>query len=191
LGSVELQVSSLAKESGDGQSRYESTGIKKVTEPIRLDNGNIYKGSLQYTASFVPALAVKGAKFESKHSEIVAGDASDNSSSYWSSDDEAHEGVTIKRALTKKDDLKDVPQNIPILQHAPKDSPQDVPEDSPKETIKGHVASQSTDSGQSLESNDAAHTADENVAQEGVEMSPDELLTHRTSGVCSSLINSN
>jgi hypothetical protein len=166
LGSVELQISPLAKESGDPQYRYESTVVKEATDPIRLEKGDVYKGHLQYTATFIPALAVKGIKFEAKQSEIAPGrgrgnNATDDSSSISSSDDEAHAipaGVTIK--LPSKD----------------------VPKDGPK----AHVTTKSTDSGQSSQSsqaNDAARTPGTSTPNEGVEMTTDELLTHRTSGV--------
>jgi hypothetical protein len=175
LGSVELHVSSLAKESGGGQYRYESTGVKEVSEPIHLDKGNVYKGYLQYTATFIPALAVKGIKFESKKNEIATrngrgDDASDNASTYSSSDDEGHglpSGVTIK--LAAKD--------------TPNDTPNDTPKDASKDAPQGHVATNSTDSSHSLVASDEALTPDTSAPEEGVEMSTDELLAHRTSGV--------
>lgn len=168
LGSVELHVSALAKgSSGDPRYRYESTGAKEIIDPIRLDKENASKGHLHYTATFIPALSVKGIKFEGKRSEVVPGhgrgDAGSDSSSISSLDDEVHgipSGVTIKLA--------------------PKATQKDEP--------KVYVTSKSTDSGQSSQgsqANDIAHTAGTGTStpHEGVEMSTDELLTHRTSGV--------
>lgn len=157
LGSVEFAVSALAKKSrDDGQYRYESTGLKEATDPIHLEKGNVYKGFLHYTATFLPALSVKGAKFEPKSK--IADEVNDKSSTHSLSDKEGHDllsGVTIK--LSSKD--------------APKDAP------------KSHVATNSVDSVQSSESSGIAHTAEPSAPQEGVEMSPDELLAHRMSGV--------
>ncbi|KAJ7456618.1 C2 domain-containing protein [Mycena latifolia] len=70
LGSVELRVSDLARESTDRLYPFESTGKKTASDPIRLDKGNAYKGQLHYTAEFIPALALEGVKFDAPVNEI-------------------------------------------------------------------------------------------------------------------------
>ncbi|KAG5648236.1 hypothetical protein DXG03_006194 [Asterophora parasitica] len=64
LGSVELDLASLAKESTDRRYPFESLGRKDITAPIRLDNGNAYKGHLHYKAEFIPALSLRGISFD-------------------------------------------------------------------------------------------------------------------------------
>ncbi|KAG6814026.1 hypothetical protein H0H92_003876 [Tricholoma furcatifolium] len=67
LGTVELQVNELAKESQDYRYPFESNGPKDAAEAIRL-SGNHYKGTLHYTANFIPALALNGVTFGARHS---------------------------------------------------------------------------------------------------------------------------
>ncbi|KAG1738537.1 hypothetical protein EDB19DRAFT_2039642 [Suillus lakei] len=70
LGSVELHVSDLARESpADSQYRYESTGARKVAEPIKID-GNTCQGHLHYRAEFVSALNLKHVHFDADENEI-------------------------------------------------------------------------------------------------------------------------
>ena len=156
MGSVELQVSALAKASDNPEYPYESTGVKEVVDPIHLDEGNTFKGHLHYTATFLPSLVVKGVKFESKKSELATGrdkanDTDDNKSTTSSSDEDTNpvpSGVTIKLAS--------------------------------KEAPEGHVTNKSTDSSKSSLESDTAHTAEPSASKEGAELSTDELLTHRT-----------
>ncbi|KAF9458350.1 C2 domain-containing protein [Collybia nuda] len=167
LGSVELHVSELAKESGETRYLYESTGIKKATDPFRLDKGNVYKGQLHYTAEFVPALALKGVKFESQPNEIQkasekasrdedGGDAGDSSSMYSSSDEE-HGPIPIT--------IKTLP---------PRDG-------SPP---KNNPTNESVDSVHTSSTNDTAHTAETSTGNtkdaDGVEMSIEELLAQQS-----------
>ncbi|KAK0233307.1 C2 domain-containing protein [Armillaria fumosa] len=109
LGSVELHVSELVKDSDDKMYPFQSTGVKTVTDPLRLDGANTFKGNLHYTAEFIPAMKLKGIKFEGHSNEINqavtadddsgSGVVSDGASSISSSDEEAQavpDGVTIK-----------------------------------------------------------------------------------------------
>ncbi|KAG6371667.1 C2 domain-containing protein [Boletus reticuloceps] len=71
LGSVELQVNDLVRESStDPQFRHESTGRKEVTQPIQLDGENTLKGHLHFVAEFIPALALKHVGFDAGENEI-------------------------------------------------------------------------------------------------------------------------
>ncbi|EKM83486.1 hypothetical protein AGABI1DRAFT_88463 [Agaricus bisporus var. burnettii JB137-S8] len=100
LGSVELHISDLAEESDHAEYQYSSTGVKSCDDPIRLDKGGGYKGSLNYTAEFVPALALKNLSFEG-HSVTKPSDGMSviSGSSASSSDVEIEavpQGITIK-----------------------------------------------------------------------------------------------
>jgi hypothetical protein len=164
LGLVELHVSALAKESGDAQYRYESTGVREATEQLRLEKGNIYKGQLHYTATFIPALALKGVKFESRETGAATGngsvdEVSDQGSSISSSDEE----------------VQAVP---PGLTYKP--PPRVTGEDAPQ-AIKATTSNSSIGSS---EASDTARIAETSAQQdEGVEMSTDDLLAHRTSNL--------
>lgn len=70
LGSVELHVSELACESSeDPRYLYASTGLKAKADPLRQDKGGSNKGTLHYTAEFIPSLNVKWEKFEEQDTE--------------------------------------------------------------------------------------------------------------------------
>ncbi|KAH6917432.1 transmembrane protein [Coprinopsis sp. MPI-PUGE-AT-0042] len=78
LGSVEIQVSALAKQSEDPKYPYESTGVADRANPIRLDKGNSTKGTLYYKASFIPCLKLKEVKFEDKNALPSEDDGDDD-----------------------------------------------------------------------------------------------------------------
>jgi hypothetical protein len=149
-----LHVSALAKASDDPQYPYESTGVKEAVDPIRLDKGNSFKGHLHYTATFIPSLALKGVKFDSKKSKLggKANDAGDNASTISSSSGE---------------DINPVPSGVTIKLAS-------------KEVPKGDVANKSTNSSKISLGSDTAQTSEPSASKEGVELSTDELLTHRT-----------
>ncbi|KAG5353458.1 hypothetical protein C0989_006615 [Termitomyces sp. Mn162] len=65
LGTVDLHVNDLAKQSQDFQYPFESTGPKVGSDRIRLP-GNAYKGILHYHAVFIPALALNGVSFDKR-----------------------------------------------------------------------------------------------------------------------------
>ncbi|KAF7437156.1 hypothetical protein PC9H_003992 [Pleurotus ostreatus] len=109
LGWCELKVADLAKASEDPRYPYESVGVVERQDPLHLDK-NIFKGHLHYVAQFVPALALKGVKFDTKTDERSRvtqatdddedGGSIDDGSSVSSSDEEMQavpEGITIKK----------------------------------------------------------------------------------------------
>ena len=108
LGTVELRVSDLATESDDTTYPFQSTGRKDIMDPLRLDKDGTLKGHLHYTAEFVPSMKLKGIKFAGhsnemqqaaeQESDAEGGNATDGESSISSSDDDAQAvpiGVTI------------------------------------------------------------------------------------------------
>ncbi|KAG6891051.1 hypothetical protein C0995_014139 [Termitomyces sp. Mi166 len=81
LGTVDLHVNDLAKQSQDYQYPFESTGPKVVSDRIRLP-GNTYKGVLHYHAVFIPALALNNVNFDKRETTTrLENDASSISSS--------------------------------------------------------------------------------------------------------------
>ncbi|KAK0198528.1 C2 domain-containing protein [Armillaria mellea] len=157
LGSVELRVSELVKDSDDNIYPFQSTGVKTATDPLRLDGANTFKGNLHYTAEFIPAMKLKGIKFEGHSNEInqaVAADddsgsgaVSDSASSISSSDEEAQaipDGVTIKGK-------------------------------------KKHTrAAKSTDTTATSATQATAASETPPPVEEGIEISVDELMTHQS-----------
>jgi hypothetical protein len=165
LGLVELHVSALARESSDAQYRYESTGTREATEQFRLEKGNVYKGQLHYTATFIPALALKGIKFESRQPEAATG--------HGSGDDVSDQGSSIS---SSDEEVQAVPPGLTYKPAPPKNAGEDAPK-----TIE---ATKSNGSAGSSDGSDTAHTAETSAQQEeGVEMSTDDLLAHRTSSL--------
>ncbi|KAI0080049.1 tricalbin [Panus rudis PR-1116 ss-1] len=113
LGYVELKVADLAQATEDKEKPYISTGKKLHADPIKLDR-NSFKGQLHYEAEFVPAIPVKGLKFNKgmnalkRASQAYSTDAgtviSDDTSSISSSDEEYQavpEGITTTAPLQK------------------------------------------------------------------------------------------
>ncbi|KZW02621.1 tricalbin [Exidia glandulosa HHB12029] len=69
LGIVELRVQDLAQESGDIKYPYSSTGKQEQSAPIKVEGG-AFKGALHFSAEFVPAMHLKGVKFQSHGNEL-------------------------------------------------------------------------------------------------------------------------
>jgi Ca2+-dependent lipid-binding protein len=172
LGTVELKVSGLARETmtgaGDSRFSFESTGKMDKSEPIRLDRGNQHKGQLHYLAEFLPAFALEGLKFENGSNELQAevegvedGDDADDHSSSSSREREA-------RAITT---------TMPIGK--PKDSSKN------RQPTNATHAAESTEDSKSVSSREGSPPAQVgkkdgvNQKNEGIRMPKDELLTHR------------
>ncbi|KAF5375164.1 hypothetical protein D9758_000478 [Tetrapyrgos nigripes] len=82
LGYVELKVSDLVVENDDPLHPFLSTGVKNMSESIRLDKGKSYKGTLYFRAEFVPAMKLKGLTFtEGTSSAVVIEEAAADSDS--------------------------------------------------------------------------------------------------------------
>ncbi|KAG2756512.1 tricalbin [Suillus brevipes Sb2] len=163
LGSVELHVSDIARESpADPQYRYESTGAKEVAEQIQID-GSSYKGQLHYRAEFISALNLKHVHFDAGENEIQKAahkvqrnhDNGSSSSTRSSSIDEEERHVTV---------------------------------DHPMAESGADVSHHQTDSGESVRANGngTANTNEElpqtekDPAKEGIELSKDELFKHQS-----------
>ncbi|KAF9535478.1 C2 domain-containing protein [Crepidotus variabilis] len=112
LGTTELHVSDIAvANSEDTRYPFKSLGVKPFDAPLRQDHAGASKGTLQYTAEFIPSLALKGVKFESDQAEVtkLARKSSQNSEEGGvvtddndSSDDDVPAEITIKKDSKKK-----------------------------------------------------------------------------------------
>ncbi|KAK2462016.1 hypothetical protein APHAL10511_006479 [Amanita phalloides] len=108
LGSIMIDVSELAKACDDPQHPYESTGKKEGTDKILVER-DLYKGVMHYTATFIPAVLVKGAAFKPRpnepHQSIDADDKSISSDPSSSSPD-ATDIISDKKEDVPDDDLE-------------------------------------------------------------------------------------
>lgn len=110
LGSVELHVSDLATETPDDpRHRYQSYGVKTIADPIRLDQGNVHKGMLYYTAEFIPTLNVKFHKFDKQNTEAgqLAREQGNDEDGGYATDQTASDGHDIPPGVTITSDSKD------------------------------------------------------------------------------------
>lgn len=69
LGSVEVNVFGLATTSEDPQYPYKSTGKKEIADKILVERDH-YKGVMHYSATFIPAMHVKGSTFKPVTDEL-------------------------------------------------------------------------------------------------------------------------
>jgi C2 domain len=165
LGTVELKVGELARvieRGADDHPLYffESTGKKDKSEPIRLDPGNQYKGQLHYLAEFLPAFALQGLKFET--------DSNGSQSAVAGVDGEGDdvegntEPVMVRRPTTK--------EPIGTSKEETKN------QQSAEASTSANEVPKATGDGE-LSPTRETHKRQE---KEGIKMSTDELLTHRT-----------
>lgn len=175
MGTVELHVSELAKESGDKSYPYETTGVKVAMDPIRLDKKNTYKGTLHYTAQFVPALALKGVSFEAQANEMEK----------IVEESDVQDGGVVTDGDSSDDEAQSVPVGVTIVSDQNGASPNN---DAP--ATKTHTKSaKSTDTTNTVATTNTTGTTDtaqtngtqtSKKSDEGVEMSREELLQQRT-----------
>lgn len=65
-------MADLAEESpADEKYPHLSKGVRVIAAPIRLDSGNAHKGTIHYTAEFIPSLNIRWDKFESQNTEVT------------------------------------------------------------------------------------------------------------------------
>ncbi|KIY50784.1 tricalbin [Fistulina hepatica ATCC 64428] len=162
LGSVEVDVSVLAKEGEDKKYPYEATEMRDVEDPIQLDGGKTVKGKLHYKATFVPALKLNGVKFEQRAGHLdepsngaadeeggVATDNEDSSEPHSDVDNQTlAEGATVTTAEGGRH----------------------------KKAVKSTDTTHTTDT----KATEATETNGEKKEDEGVEMSLDELVTEQS-----------
>lgn len=158
---MELRIADLAKKSDDVRYPYESNGVKTVAAPIQLE-GRSFKGTLHYTAEFIPCLALKNIKFETQTTE------KDRVASRY--DDERG---SIGSTVSGNDD-------IPTKATQKPDQPTPSPNDHPVQTSPAAVDAKPNETGESNETGERNGAAtDEKAEGEGVEMSHEDLLAQR------------
>jgi hypothetical protein len=168
LGSVELHVNELAKESEDDvKYPFESLGKKEATDPLHLE-GNQYKGNLHYVAEFVPALALRGVEFESGPNRLQQTAESGGS-----------DAETVDDGSTASEDLM-IPEGITTSRPLGDDEEAEKPPE-PNQHKKG---AKSTDTTTTVDTNgtlNGSPMAETKVEKEeiGVAMTKEELLTQR------------
>ncbi len=159
-----------------GEFLYESTGKREAQEPLKVGNG-AFKGQLHYVAEFVPAYAVRGIGFDARPSELEQVVEHDHAAA--ASDDD--EGETVHDTDSEEDAA--VPEGITAA------SPVDENDQGPAEGDKSHRRVKSTDT--TISATSAKSPTDPNGVygidhekrpeEQGIEMSKEELLKHRTS----------
>jgi hypothetical protein len=183
LGTVELKVSELARETkdvGHPHFSFESTGKAEKAEPIRLDQGKQYKGQLHYVAEFLPAFALQGLKFAAAPNELhSAGKGIDDNSD---SDNAASSSSSSRSSRVTRTITATQPVGVPnghTKNQQSEDSAFTAVSADATEATKTVVGS--TGDGQPPDKKIESVDGRENTGhEEGVKMSKDELLTHRT-----------
>jgi hypothetical protein len=155
-------MADLATKSDNVRYRYESKGVKAMVAPIALENGS-FKGTLHYTAEFIPSLALKITEFEKQTTEKdrVAAHYDNERSSINSMDDIPSEATYIPEKTT--------PPNahpVPVTNNVPAT---DV-DAKPNETGEPNGVS------------------DKKAETEPVELSQEELLAQRECNLCLILV---
>ncbi len=169
LGSVELKLSDLLNRVDDPKFPYASTGKKTAVDSLKLDKGNSHKGSLHYVAEFVPAVALKGVSFEAGSNEIdkvVEADEGGDSSSHETSEKE-----------------KELIPDRPTVSRPIDDEYDEIKEEEVREAAantKGHKKTDSANASiKTAGTNASAETTATVPPERGVEMSKEELMSHR------------
>lgn len=171
LGYTELRVSDLARPatSEDGKFLYESTGERDVEEPLKTGNG-AFKGRLHYIASFVPAYAVRGIHFNSGPSEL------EQAADRTAASPDGSEGGTVDDGNESEEEDNVVPEGVTVKH------PVDENQVEGAEAQKTHRPTKSTDTTATTFTTGTT-TEDEKQEEQGIEMSKEELLSHRTSSM--------
>ncbi|KAG1715796.1 hypothetical protein ID866_1372 [Astraeus odoratus] len=153
LGSVELHVNELAREStANPQYRYESTGKKEAQEPINLGN-QVYQGQLHYVAEFVPALALKNVHFDADENEIQQAAKRANGTASVSDG-------TSKTSLSSEEERQAVDGSMPVQK----------PDEAAANGSTNNGESKTDGKGKEGATNDAS----------GLELTKEELLKHQS-----------
>ena len=167
LGSTELAISELAVPAPeDTRYPYRSNGVKTFSAPFRQDGGNVFKGTLHYTAEFIPALALKNVKFESDQ-EV---------SNFVMNRHDEDDGV-VDDVSSSEDE--DVPAEITIKSKG-KEKEVSLKNKKSKESI-GSVHTSHTSGTNETGSKIGSAPETTKESEKGIEMSTEELLAQRMS----------
>ena len=152
---MELRIADLAIKSDNVRYPYESKGVKAIAAPIELEKGSS-KGTLYYTAQFIPSLALKFAEFEKQTTEKdrVASQYKDRSS------------------ISSEDDIPSDATYIPEKTLTPNTLPEPATNNVPAVDVKPDEISEPNG------------VADKKTKAEAVELSHEELLAQRECCFC-------
>lgn len=150
LGSVEINVSELAKTSDNSQYPFESTGVQNRASQILVERDE-HKGVMHYSAEFVPAMQIKDAIFKPRPNELLQA---------------AHNGT--------EPDTRSISSGFSIGSSEDDYWPTDVTIRMSNESLN---ASEDAAASAQPEKVDNAPVGEED---KGVEMNVDELLTHQS-----------
>lgn len=183
LGSTELRVADLATESQDEKYPFQSSGVVSYNAPLRLDKDGVHKGTLQYTAEFVPSLNVEFHKFEDSQREISHDNASDAGGDVSPAEDDDHHDGPI--AITIKSEPKKVEQKPAGTNGAPAKGADSASIKSAKESLSepNREGPQSNGNGKrnsvgSVNGNGNG-VGEPGQNKQGLVLSTEELLQHR------------
>ena len=160
-------MADLAIKSDNVRYPYESKGVKAVAAPIELEKGS-FKGTLHYTAQFIPSLALKIAEFEKQTTEKDRVASQYNERSSIGSEDDIPSEATYRPEKT-------LPPNNPVP--ATNNVPATAVDVKPNETgeLNGVV---------DKKSGEPNGVVDKKAETEVVELSHEELLAQRECYLC-------
>ena len=160
-------MADLAIKSDNVRYPYESKGVKAVAAPIELEKGS-FKGTLHYTAQFIPSLALKIAEFEKQTTEKDRVASQYNERSSIGSEDDIPSEATYRPEKT-------LPPNNPVP--ATNNVPVTAVDVKPNETgeLNGVV---------DKNSGEPNGVVDKKAETEVVELSHEELLAQRECYLC-------
>ncbi|TFK30388.1 transmembrane protein [Coprinopsis marcescibilis] len=176
LGSTEVHLSELASQSEDPKYPYQSTGAKDAADPLRLDRGNSTKGTLHYSATFIPALKLKDISFGEQSTALSTGRVK-------GADEEADsDKVSVNSnspiALTIKPSKKKSTTSLNGgLEPSKANGTNGTTTETPTTAKPKDFAIDSGDEATTSSSGDAHSKAE---SEAGVEMSVEELLTNQS-----------
>ena len=150
-------MADLAIKCDDVRYPYESKGVKAAAASIELEKGT-FKGTLHYTAEFIPSLALKIAEFEKQTTE------KDRVASHYKERDSIGSEDDIPPEATYK------PEKTPTPNTLPEPATNNVP-----------------DTAVEVKPNDTSETngvADKKAKPEAIELSHEELLAKRECRFC-------
>lgn len=101
-------MADLATKSDNIRYPYESKGVKAMAAPIEFETG-IFKGTLHYTAQFIPSLALKIDEFEKQTTEKDQVASQINKRSSIGSEDDIPVEETYKPEKTTPPNADSVP----------------------------------------------------------------------------------
>ena len=150
-------MADLAIKSDDIRYPYESKGVKAMASRIELENGSS-KGTLHYTAQFIPSLALKIAEFEKQTTEK----------------DRVASQYNDRTSISSEDDIPSEATYVPEKTSTPNSLPEPATNSVPDTAVDVKPD----------ETGEPNGVADKKAKTEAVELSREELLAQRECRFC-------